>query len=407
MSLSPRSPAYLALLGAFTALGPVATDMYLVSMPDMARDFQTSATAMQATLSVYFAGLAIGNILHGPLGDRYGRRPVMLGGLALFTVATVVCVLAETIETLLIARFFQALGVQAAVVLARAAVRDVYTPAQAPVVMSYLGMITGLAPVFAPIVGGVLHVAFGWPSVFYAMGAYGLMAALLLVVLFEETLHPDHRQSIRPAGILKNAAHILSSRAYLGFLGVLTFSFSGLFSYLSSAPFVYQGIFGLSEAQFGLTFGILSVGILIGGFLNARLTGSLGSDRMLKIGSWILLAAGGAMAVLALAGVDHLLAVAVPQFVFIIGCGILFPQSFASALVPFPHMAGTASSLLGFFQLGVAGLVGAVVAQFLKVDPVPGDQIPMAVALAVCALAVWGVLVWSAEARKKQASAAI
>jgi len=403
MSLQPRTAGYLFLLASMTALGPLGTDMYLASLPDMAKEFGVPASSAQVTLSIFLLGFAVGNIIVGPLADRFGRKPIMLGGLAIFTLGSFLCIIAPTMEALWAARLLQALGGGAPIVLARTTVRDVYAPKDAAVALSYLSSISGMAPILGPMLGGWLHVQFGWQATFWFLGLYGAAVVALAATSYKETLNPDYVQPIRPLTILKNYSVLMRTPAYVGYMACMSFGFAGVFAYLSGSSFVYQGVFGLGADTFGLVFGAIVLGFVSGTLINARLSPRLGPGFMLAAGIWLIAGSGLIMAVMALSGVNHLAAMVVPQVGYVLGMGIIMPQAFAGALMPFPHMAGTASSLLGFVQLSLAAVAGAIVGLFLDVEPVPGGQIPLALNIAF-----WGLLALIAhEVSRRPRAAAV
>ncbi len=381
MTLDTRSTAYLVLLASCVMLAPVSTDMYLASMPDLAVVFETDPAAVQRTLGIFVLGFALGNLLHGPLGDRYGRRPVILGGLAVFIAASVACLLAPSIEALTVARFFQALGGCAPVVMARAAVRDVFPPQDAALTMSKLGSINGLAPIAAPILGGVLHAAYGWTASFYAMGLFGLMVASGVALFFRETLDRAHRQEIRLGSIIANYATLLRHPVFMGYALLSAWAFAGIFAFLAASSFVFQDDFGLSADAYGFVFGAITAGFLAGNIVSIRLTPRLGSPVVLRAGVAAAVIAGVSMAGLALVGVASPWAVALPQCLYALGMGLTMPQAFAGAIVPFPQMAGTASSLLGFIKLSLSVIVGAIMGLFIFPE-IPA-QTPMAVTIGI------------------------
>ncbi len=377
------SPVVVMLLAAMTALGPLATDMYLPAMPAMADALAATPGQVQLTLSIYLVGFAVTQLLCGPLSDRYGRRPVLLAGFALFFLASALCTIAPTIEVLLVGRFLQALGGAVGPVLGRAMVRDLYRPQDAGRILSQMASVMALAPAAAPLIGGVLLMALGWQSIFAVLTGYALVMALVIALLWPEPLPPERRQSIRPRVIIGNFAMLLGQRAFLGYTLTNAAAFSGLFAFLSGSSFVLIEFLGVSPTGYGLLFAVIVFGFLCGTLVSGRFS-HLGSARLIPVGVGLCLVGGGSMAVLALAGVYHVLAVIPSHAVFLAGVGIIMPQTMAGAIAPFPQCAGSASSLFGFIQMTTAALMGAAVGQFHD-----GTSRSMAVSIAVAAIAAW------------------
>lgn len=357
------SPATVVVLAALTALGPLATDMYLPAMPAMAAAMDTGPDQVQLTLSLYMVGFALAQLICGPLSDRFGRKPVMIVGIGLFLLASLLCAFAPTIEILLVGRFLQALGGAAGPVLGRAAVRDIYGPLEAGRILSYMASTMALAPALAPIVGAGLLLFFGWESVFMLLAIYAAVMLAMLVLAMPEPLPEERRQSVHPTAILGNFRMLLTQRSFLGYTLVNATGFSGLFAYLSGSSFVLIEFMGLSPLQYGIGFSLIVGGFFTGSLTSGRYSHRLGRDRLILIACLMGALAGTVMAVLALAGVYAAWAVIGPQVLFLFGFGILMPQSMAGALAPNPHCAGSASSLFGFLQMTTAALVGAVVGQ--------------------------------------------
>lgn len=357
------SPSFgvAALLTTLVALGPLSTDLYLPALPTLARVFATDAARVQLTLSVYLAGFACAQLFYGGLSDRFGRRPVMLGGLALYFLASLLCTFAASIETLIAARFLQAVGACAGPVLGRAIVRDLWGPADAVRVLAYVSGAMAVAPLFGPTLGGVLTVAFGWEANFAVLALVsGLQCLAVWRWLGESNPHPDP-EAIRPARMIGNFATLLKDRNYLGYLLCLSFSYSALFAFISGSSFVLIGQYGLAPEVFGMCFGLVVAGYISGTLISGRLVGTFGGDRMLMAGGWIGSAAGLAMLGLELAGIRHLAAVLGPMFFATMAVGMVMPNAVGRALGPYPRMAGAASALMGAAQMGIAALVGIFV----------------------------------------------
>lgn len=391
--LRPGTFALTALLAALTAVGPISTDMYLPSLPDIARQLAASPAQVQLTISAYLIGFAIGQIFYGPVCDRHGRKPVLLGAVALFCAASLVCALSTSIEMLIVARAVQALGGSGAVVVTRAIVRDLYSGARAGRELSLIGSVMALAPVLAPVIGGLLQVSFGWRSVFLALVAVGLTGAGIVWRLLPETLATRAREPMSASSMLASYAIVTRHPAYRAYLGLSTLSYAGLFAWISGASFVLQNLYGLSPFNFGIVFALGALGYMAGASLAARFVLRLGLDRTIGIGCGLHALGGlGAVAAVAL-GLTSALSLVLPVAVYLAGLGMVLPQSMAGALTPFPERAGAASSLFGFTQQSAAAVCGAVVGWLLghSAWPVAGGVAAMGCAALILWLATRGV----------------
>lgn len=370
------------LLAAAVALGPLATDMYLPALPELGNAFAADTGQVQLTLSIYMIGFALAQLVCGPLADRFGRKPIMLGGLLLFALASVGCALAETIEALVFCRFLQALGGSAGPVLGRAAVRDIHSPRDAGRIMAILAAIMAIAPAIAPTVGGALLAGFGWPAIFLTLGGYALVVGAVIGFGLPEPLKPEYRQSLRPTVLARNYWTVLCDRSFQGYALTNALIFSGLFAFLSGASFVLIDFLGVSPTAFGAYFSVMVFGYIIGSFLAARMSRQHTSDQLLRLGLMVSVIGGLLMATLAWSGVFSKAAVILPQAIFMIGVGMVLPQTMAGALAPFPHMAGSASALFGFIQMASAAGAGVLVGHLHN-----GTSQVMATIIAGCALA--------------------
>jgi DHA1 family bicyclomycin/chloramphenicol resistance-like MFS transporter len=384
--LRPGTFALTALLAALTAVGPLSTDMYLPSLPDIARDLNASTSQVQLTISSYLIGFACGQILYGPVSDRHGRKPVLLAAVALFCAASIVCMLATSVEMLILARIAQALGGSGAVVVTRAIVRDLYSGARAGRELSVISSVMAVAPVLAPMVGGMLQAAFGWRSIFVLLVVAGVSAFVIVWALLPETLQ-KRDEATSASSMLQSYRIIVSNRVFLAYLGLGFFSYAGLFAWISGASFVLQNLYGLTPLVFGFIFAIATFGYFTGTTIAARIVTRVGLDGMIGIGS-VLCAAGGLLACVSIAlGLTSSLSLVIPVAIFLAGFGMVLPQSIAGAITPFPERAGAASSLLGFVQQIGAALCGALVASLLGENAWP---LAGAIALMGCVtLLVW------------------
>ncbi len=385
--LRPGTFALTALLAALSAIGPLTTDMYLPSLPDIARQLHASTAQVQLTISAYLIGFAVGQIFYGPVSDRHGRKPVLMAAMALYCVASLACALSTSIEMLIVARAFQALGGSGGIVLARAIVRDIYAGARAGRELSLIGSVMALAPVLAPIAGGLLQTGFGWRAVFVALVAAGLLGAGIVWLLLPETLNTRAAEPVSLASMGRSYRVVARNPAYLAYLGITSASYAGLFAWISGAAFVLQNLYGLTPFDFGVAFAIGSIGYMTGSALAARIVVRLGLDGMLGIGGCACAAGGLGMVAAVAFGLTSSLSLVLPVAIYLAGLGMVLPQGIAGAMTPFPERAGAASSLFGFVQQSAAALCGAAVGWFLGQSAWP---LVLGVAVMGCTtLALW------------------
>jgi DHA1 family bicyclomycin/chloramphenicol resistance-like MFS transporter len=394
--LRPDTFALTALLSLLTALGPLAVDMYLPSFPDIGRVLGTSPATVQLTLSIYLIAYAMGQVIYGPLSDRLGRIPVMRFALAVFCVSSLACALAPNIEMLLVARAFQALGSSGAIVLARAIVRDLYSGARAGRELSLMGAIMSLAPVGAPMIGGVIHSAFGWRSHFVLQMAFGLIAAFLVWRKLPETLRSPTPGPFSVRNILSGYAIIARNRAVLSYLAMLSVSFAGVFAWISGSSYVLQDIYGLTALSFGLAFAAASFGYLCGTTLATRIVTRIGIDKTIGFGCAALAIGGSGAALAVMFGGTSPIPLVAAVAIYAFGMGLSQPQSMAGAMMPFPDRAGAASSLTGVAMMLCAAISGIAVGHSLGASAWP-VALPLA-ASGVITLLLW-VLTRGARAR--------
>lgn len=374
--LNRDSLALVVLLGCITALGPLSTDMYLASLPSLAQLYRTDAATVQLTLSAFLAGFAATQLVYGPLSDRFGRKPVLLVGVMIFVLASIGCALAPSIEALIGWRFVQALGACSGVVLGRAMVRDLFERERAARMMSMIAMALGLTPAVAPVLGGYLHAHLGWQANFVAMALIGLALWLSIVLLLAESNQRRDPAATRIGPMLHNFATLIRHQRFRGYVACIAFCYGGLFSFISGSSFVLMGVFGISETAFGYCFGLVVIGYIGGAMIGARFTVRLGVDRMLQLGVGCCALGGVLMAVLALTAHQlgqswHWFSLVGPMLIYTAGVGLTMPQAQAGGLQPFPQMAGSAASLMGFTQMTVAALVGIGVGHALNQTALP------------------------------------
>jgi MFS transporter, DHA1 family, multidrug resistance protein len=387
--LRPDTLALTALLALLTAVGPMSVDLYLPSLPELGRVFGATVPQVQLTLSGYLLCFAIGQIVFGPISDHVGRKPVLLAALSLYVAICLSCMFATSIEMLIALRCLQALGVAGAPVLARAIVRDLYHGVRAGRELARMGSITALAPVVAPLLGGILQSTFGWRASFLAMAALGLCAILLVIRLLPETMKQRPQEPISLASIVRGYGIFLRHRTFRIYLAIVATSYGGLFAWISGSSFVLQDLYGLSPLLFGLVFAAATLGYGLGTLLAARLVGRIGIDRTIVCGGIALAAGGLAMAAAIALAATSPAALALPMALYLCGLGLAMPQSMAGALTPFPERAGAASSLLGFLQQATASAIGIMVGQMLGASALPLAAIIAAMGVLALALALF------------------
>ena len=396
--LRPDTFALTLLLALLTTIGPLSTDMYLASLPDMARLLETSPARVQLTLSSYLVGFACGQIVYGPVSDRLGRKPVVLVALGIFGISSLACALTSSIDALIVARFFQAFGGSGAVVLARAIVRDLYSGARAGRELSLMGMIMALAPIIAPVIGGVLQTYFGWRANFIVLIGIAMLAGAAVRLLLPETLKHRAPEKLSLVPVLRIYRALARNRGFVAYLGILAACYAGLFAWISGSPFVLQDLYGLSAFGFGLTFAAGCSGYMIGAWFGSRLVMRIGIDRTIGIGG-IALSAGGLLMVLSVwLGWRSGASLAIPTAVYLTGLGLTLPQAMAGALTPFPDRAGAASSLMGFAQQTSAAALGALVGHLLG-----ASAWPMAFAVAGAGVLTFAIWFFTRGVRQREA----
>jgi DHA1 family bicyclomycin/chloramphenicol resistance-like MFS transporter len=352
-----RKSRLILLLGGLAALGPLSIDMYLPSFPAVQNDLQTSAAAVSATVATFFVGLCLGQMIYGPLSDKIGRRKPLLLGLAIYLTASLGCMLATSIEALLVLRFLQALGACSGMVVGRAMIRDLFPPEETARVLSMVILTMGVAPILAPLLGQMVADLAGWRGnfAFMALFALGLGMAVLRVLRQDATL-------VRPAAapLWQRFASVLQDRTFVAYALSGTLIQGGLYAYITGSSSLFMEDLGLSPKAFSILFGVNASGLILASQLNNWLLRRYSYQRVLE-GS--LRVAAPAAVVLAGMGLTHSggLAITVPLFIFIASLGLVFPNSTAGALAGQGHQAGTASAVLGVVQYGGAALASAAV----------------------------------------------
>jgi MFS transporter, DHA1 family, multidrug resistance protein len=384
--LKPKKPKtaleyylLIVILGSLSAMGPLAIDMYLPSFPAIAREFGASASAVQATVAIYFIGLAAGQVFYGPLSDRLGRKGPLLFGLVLFIGASIGCAFATSVGTLLMWRLVQALGGCAEMMVARAVVRDRFDARDAIRVLSMLLLVMGLAPILAPLVGGQLLVRFGWRSVFWALAGYATLGLVAVTLLLPESLAAERRRQDSLGEVFGVFGTLLHDRVYMAYILTGGLIISGMFAYIAASPFVFIELFHVAPERYGLFFGTNALGLITASQVNGRLAHRVNPQAIVKFVLPAAAVAGLALLFSAYTGAGGFPAILVPLFVFVASLGFILPNTTVMAMAPYGRIAGSASALLGTVQFllgaGAAALTGALG---------DGTAVPLALVVAGC-----------------------
>lgn len=346
------------LLAGLIALGPLSTDLYLPALPAIAAAFATDAAGVQWTLSGFLLVFAPSQLIYGPVADRFGRRPAMLWGLALFLAGTVACALAPSLAALIVARMVQAVGACAGPVVARSVVRDTVPPERAPAVFATMAGLMSLAPAIGPILGGIVTALSGWRACFVLLGLAAFVLTAAVTRRLAETAPMLDRAALNPGRLAQVYAALLADRWFLGHAAVATASYTGLFCFISGSSHVIQNGLGFGPEIYGVVFAAAVAGYLAGSLIVRRISGRVPPRRMMQAGSlWCLVFGWAGPAALALAG-PSLATVSLPLILYMIGFAVTQPNAQAGAISPFPALAGRASALLGFVQWSIAALAG-------------------------------------------------
>ncbi|MCW2580015.1 MAG: Drug resistance transporter, Bcr/CflA subfamily [Blastococcus sp.] len=389
LPVQPPGRARTALvLGAFVAIGPLTIDMYLPALPTITRELETTSAAAQLTLTGTLVGLALGQLILGPLSDALGRKRPLLAGTALHVLASLLVILAPNLAVLGALRVLQGVGAAAGAVIAIAIVRDLYDGRAAATMLSRLFLVLGAAPVLAPTIGGEMLRFTSWRGIFAVLAAYGVLLIVVGARALPETLPPERRRSSGVRGTLRGYGDLFGDRTYVGLVLVAGLTMAGLFSYVSGSAFVYQGEFGLDEQQFGLLFGAGAFWLIAATQLNPVLLRRWGPAQILVAGTVAGALAGAVLVALAATTTGGLWGVASSLWAVLFACGLALPNAPALALSRHGEAAGTAAALLGAIQFGVGALVSPVVGLLGNDAAAIGTVVVTALVLAIAILAL-------------------
>ena len=375
----------ILILGALSAFAPLAIDFYLPAFPAMALAFGTDEQHVQVTLAAYFLGLSIGQLVYGPIADRFGRRVPLLTGVVLFTVASLACAFAPNLEWLIGARFVQALGGCAGMVISRAIVSDKCDAVGSAKVFSQLMLVMGLAPILAPMLGGLLVNTTGWQSIFLVLTGFSALAAVAVALGLPESMAADMpRQPL--SGSLRQYGRLFADRVFLGHALTGGIAIAGMFAYIAGSPFVFIKLYGVPAEHFGWLFGTNAAGFILVAQVNARLLAKRGPAFLLARAVWVYLAAGLALLAVSALHTEKLWPLLIPLFICIASLGCILPNASACAMNGQGARAGSASALLGCLQFSVAAGAASLVGILYD-----GTAMPMAMVISLCGALVVSV----------------
>ena len=386
---------YVVILGLMTTIGPFSIDMYLPGFDDIARSLGTTPARVALSLSSYFIGISAGQLIYGPLLDRYGRKRPLYAGLSVYIIATFVCMQAKDIDTLIALRFIQAVGSCAAQVAAMAMVRDLFGPKESAKVFSLLLLVIGLSPMIAPTVGAYVVVIYGWRTIFLILAILSIIITALTIFFLPESYPADKSFSLKPGPIFRNFLAVLRIRQFVIYVLVETFAFAGLFAYVSGSPILFMNIFHVGKRTFGWIFAFLSVAFIGLSQFNSLLLKKYSSETIIRVALTgqvvvtLVFMAGAAAGWYGLGLTIFFL------FLFLAFMGFTYPNAAALALAPFEKNAGTASSLLGVLQMGFGALASIAVSAYMN-----GSPFPMAAIIAANSVVAFLILVYGSLATR-------
>jgi MFS transporter, DHA1 family, multidrug resistance protein len=378
----------ILILGTLTALGPFSIDMYLPGFPAIGKDLGVDPTRVALSLSSFFIGISAGQLLYGPLLDRFGRKKPLYIGLLLYVISSVGCIYAASLNSLIILRFVQAIGSCAAAVASVAMVRDLFPVKENAKVFALLMLVVGTSPMIAPTVGSYVTSAFSWHAVFLILGVIGALILLATIFWLPESYKPDTSMSLKPRPIINNFLSVVSEPQFYTYCFAGAISFSGLFAYVSASPQVFMDIYKLSDKAYGWIFAFLSIGLIGSSQVNSVLLKRFTSEQIVPVALIAQTITGLIFVIcawnnwLSLPGIIALL------FAYLCSIGFINPNTAALSLAPFTKNAGSASSLMGAIQMGIGALASTVVSLYNT-----HTATPMAVTMCASALAAVLILV--------------
>ena len=398
--MAAKKKFYLILvLGLITAIGPFSIDMYLPAFTKIAADLNTTVSRVSLSLSSFFIGIALGQFIYGPLLDRYGRKRPLYVGLVIYVLASAMCALANSAESLIALRFIQALGGCAGMVASRAMVRDLFEVRDNAKIFSLLMLVVGVSPIIAPTLGGYVTVHLGWHYIFVILTLMGALILAAVYFILPESRAADSSFSLKPAAITKNFLSVIKEPQFYTYALTGAISGAGLYAYIAGSPSVFMEIFKVSEKQYGWIFALVAAGLILSSQCNSLLLHSYKSEQIIRWALFFQALTGISLVVGSYYGWIGLTGTILFILVFLSCQGFTFPNSSALSMAPFSKNAGSASALMGAIQMGIGAVVSAMVSLLSN-----QTAIPMTGIMACCAIAGFSILMIGGKIIKYKAN---
>ena len=371
----------ILLLGLLTAIVPFTIDMYLPGFPDIAKSMNTSVSKVALSLSSFFIGMGLGQLLYGPLLDRFGRKKPLYVGLILYCITSIGCVYAGSIEVLIVLRFIQAMGACSATISATAMVRDIFPPQENAKIFSFLILVLSASPMLAPSIGSWITIAYGWTSIFFVLTVLIIVIFLGVLFFLPESKGADKKYSLHVSSVLKNYGSVLRESNFVFYSIIGGIGFAGLFAHISSSPGVFMEHFALNQKQYGLLFAVLTSGLITASQLNTILLKRHKSETIIARALIFQNLFSVALVIISTLHFDNFFSTTVLIFLYLSSIGLVMPNASALSMKPFEENAGSASALLGFIQMGLGSLATVFVGVF-NIKTV----LPLASCFLICSL---------------------
>lgn len=378
----------ILILGLLTAIGPFSIDMYLPSFPAIAKGLNTSVAQVMLSLSSFFIGISAGQLIYGPLLERFGRKKPLYVGLIVYLFASAGCAFTQSVDALIFFRFLQALGSCAGLVTSRAMVRDLFDVKDNAKVFSSLMLVVAVSPIIAPTVGGYITAAFGWRYVFAALMAVDFAVLIAVLFLLPESKKADPTHSLKPMAVTKNFYAILTDPRFYVYALTGAVASSGLYAYISGSPQVFIGLFGVNEKQYGWIFAIIAIGVIGSSQINSLALHKSTSEKIIPIALLFQCVIGVTLVALTYFSLSNLYTTIALIFLYLCCQGFIFPNASALTLAAFGHNAGSASALMGAIQMGIGALASAAVSVLQD-----NTALPMVCVMAFCSIVAFSIFV--------------